>query len=775
MPAQGQWLITKSESRTSRSQSVLSASGAKLEIQGSGISAIKPAPVKDQSSMCLSDFGDAVIRETLLLLGRLETDRVNTVQSLAEQKERVQQLKAKIDEYSHRRMHFLPIAVQKEHELCAYNVQELKWHSACKGRLKDRWLEKVRIAENANRSVKKEIDYIKDHSPWAESKVEEERQNMVDIEQKQLSTDTELQGSLALLRAMEDRYTDKDQLAALERERLQEDVNEVRQQLTSATDELSKYKMHHTSFVHSLNDAKNRINEMDEESKVLETRLFRAQQMEQIQQEKVNNLKDKMKTQENEKVQLMEENSKLKAQKDEQKTVLETQNAKLELDTKRETQKLRELIANNRAMEREIRHIRKLINDYSKQKVEGEKIVTRTLQEMKKVEGELEILQDETAKVKLVNEKLVTTVEREKEKCETVEDDLRTTADSLKKQLKDEAHARMVLQARIAADVTDLEKTKADAGKKKDKGSKRATEIEKSVETIKGQVEKMEKAHAERTKVINELNSLLEKVKLQHRETHRSCTEECDKLKPKEQSYKTELLALDKKIDDMEWRTEAIDKRMHDMASSSVMMNRVLLSTQETIEELSEELNELNIQLQAGQGITETLRSTLKQVEDRDIHGATEHDLHMRKRETVLVKLKDGLDKALEQNKELARNYTMAQNQHVLEKDKLLNTYEAALLSEDSLKDKKEMVSFRNRLHKALECYYKLRGIQTRAGILRFEQLSEENGQRLLSIQHALQDTLKNIGLFLDANNKSHHTIRLQAEEVANSIEVLSM
>ena len=29
-----------------------------------------------------------------------------------------------------------------------------------------------------------------------------------------------------------------------------------------------------------------------------------------------------------------------------------------------------------------------------------------------------------------------------------------------------------------------------------------------------------------------------------------------------------------------------IEKRMHDMASSSIMMNRVLLSTQEAIEEL---------------------------------------------------------------------------------------------------------------------------------------------------------------------------------------------
>ncbi len=58
-------------------------------------------------------------------------------------------------------------------------------------------------------------------------------------------------------------------------------------------------------------------------------------------------------------------------------------------------------------------------------------------------------MQDETATVRLVNEKLVTTVEREREKSERIEEDLRTTADSLKKQLKDEAHARMVLQVSL--------------------------------------------------------------------------------------------------------------------------------------------------------------------------------------------------------------------------------------------------------------------------------------------------------------------------------------
>ena len=67
----------------------------------------------DSQPPSLTEYGEKVVRDTLLLLGRLETDRVNTSQSLAMQKQRVIMLKTRIDNYAHRRMHFMPIAVQK--------------------------------------------------------------------------------------------------------------------------------------------------------------------------------------------------------------------------------------------------------------------------------------------------------------------------------------------------------------------------------------------------------------------------------------------------------------------------------------------------------------------------------------------------------------------------------------------------------------------------------------------------------------------------------------
>ena len=83
---------------------------------------------KNEANFSLVNFGEQVIKDTLLLIGRLETDRVNTAQSLAKEKQRVEMLKSKITEYTHRRMHFMPIAVQKGISLSVNTYKKyLQW------------------------------------------------------------------------------------------------------------------------------------------------------------------------------------------------------------------------------------------------------------------------------------------------------------------------------------------------------------------------------------------------------------------------------------------------------------------------------------------------------------------------------------------------------------------------------------------------------------------------------------------------------------------------
>ena len=47
--------------------------------------------------------------------------------------------------------------------------------------------------------------------------------------------------------------------------------------------------------------------------------------------------------------------------------------------------------------------------------------------------------------------------------------DLQNTAETLRRQVKEEVHTRTVLQARINSDSSEIEKTRSESGKKKEK------------------------------------------------------------------------------------------------------------------------------------------------------------------------------------------------------------------------------------------------------------------------------------------------------------------
>lgn len=57
--------------------------------------------------------GYDVIEEVITLLGRMESDRLSTQDALVKERERVQSLRDEIDAQAYKRMHDLPLAVQR--------------------------------------------------------------------------------------------------------------------------------------------------------------------------------------------------------------------------------------------------------------------------------------------------------------------------------------------------------------------------------------------------------------------------------------------------------------------------------------------------------------------------------------------------------------------------------------------------------------------------------------------------------------------------------------
>lgn len=80
-----------------------------------------------------------------------------------------------------------------------------------------------------------------------------------------------------------------------------------------------------------------------------------------------------------------------------------------------------------------------------------------------------------------------------------------------------------------------------------------------------------------------------------------------------------------------------------------------------------------------------------------------------------------------------------------------------------------QLFVLQERMHKALQYYYKLRGLQNKADVASFELRSSENGEKLVRLQSEMMKVINNINRFLEANNAAHDVISMEAAKIAQT------
>lgn len=750
-----------------------SASGAMLKVRGrsagTAISKLSTPKSAAKSAEMPNPKEHDVIEEVINLLGRMESDRLSTQDALVKERERVQKLRDEIDMQAYKRMHDLPLAVQREHEACAIDINELRWHCAYQGRIEARISERVHHAEVRHAKVLQDLSNIQRHCPLVEEKLDLEGEAMSSIQLKQDETDEELHDTLDRLAATERKTAEAKGKAAQERSHIKQDVDVVRNELNAVSDELAQLRMYFTSNTHTMNDIRNTLRENAEQLVILEGREERIKALEATQQDKVQRLREKIVEQEAEHIKLVSENNKLKKDKQITQASMESENAKLEHELNNASKRLRELTSRIKETKLAIKSLNKKLEQCAKQKISDEKAIKRAEQEMEKIEGQMEVSKEETKKVEVLHNNLTETLVMKKEEVMGVEESLKTTADALKKQLKDEAHARTVLQARITSDTQDLAKTHVDSKKKREKATQRADEIVKLVDHVRDQVSKLEKIHNERLETIAQLDKILEKVAQQHNDMETKFQSEIAELRPKEDELKKETMEFTKRLDHITWKSEMMEKKMADMESSTQMMNKVIATTQENINELTEEITELKIQIETGSETEQDLKKSLQQLEERIKRGKDNHEMHMLERNQVLTTNQGGVKAALSENKKLAIVYQRLQNTLLNNRAALFRLVERRVNNELSLKDHRELSVLQARMREALEYFYRLRGLQSKADIAEFELKCVENGGKLVTLQSDMMRVIEHINRFLEANNAAHDVISMEAAKIAQT------
>jgi len=694
------------------------------------------------------------------LLLRLDEDCVKTKELLFKEKERTAKLSEKIDWHAYKRIHNLRRAVQREHEKCAYDIQELKWHCAYEGRKATRLKERVRVAENINKRIMEEIEFVEESSPLLSEKQNAEKESMKFIQEKQDKADILLKDARVKLDSKECSFEQAKRQADQEEKFLAQRLLSLSNELKNAQEKFLESQEIYSQMFETISAVQDKSAESELKDKELNINLVKIKQKQRNLELEIESLEIKIQSESSEYEILVVQNDELEEVRSNKETELDVMKRGFDFTIQEKTKDLQRVLKCNKTSQKEIHNLRRRMEASEKQKTADIKAVKRALDEREKVSSELEVIREETEENRTIHHKLLLALDQEREKAIEVEDSMSMQVEALKKSNKEENHARVILQARINAESSDLVKRKEESEKRKYKLTKAKEDVLDIVSTINNQVEKLDVKHKERVEALEALNKLLGQLSDKHSEMEKGWNNKIEELTPIELQLKESLSDLGSKVKEMDDISQTLNKKLSDMASSSIMMNRLLLSNQNAIQELNDEIAELQIQLDSGQGLEMTLRQSLSSVQERSKCQHEKHSTLKEGREKTLIRLKEEVVTALNENQTVAEEYIQLQSQHMNRKNQFLSSYEKSLIAQEKLSDKENLCELHGRLHEALKCYYQLRGIQTKATLSRFERMAFQSNVKLQNVQTSLEVATKNVSAFLKANNATHPHIK---------------
>ncbi|KAK3089571.1 hypothetical protein FSP39_004696 [Pinctada imbricata] len=761
------------ESKASSARSKMTMSSAasnRTTLSVKGIGASTDEAPKEQLEIPYLGAED-VIDEVITLMARLENDRMETESNLRKEKERVVRLNDRIDNLCLKRMRELPSIVQREHEACIMDLNELQWHVSYAGRNEKRIENKTSIAEKFNRQLKDDIAFVKKHIPLVEEKLELEKLAMEKIKNAQTDTSTELNNTKQRAEKTKAKSNEAEIKAQTERGHIKRELDTVRDVLSAISEELSQAKMTYNAYIHQLNDIKQQLKDNEQELQVLEVKNENAKVAEEMQAKKVRDLQGKITEAEFEHNRLENENIQLQQELDVKKRKNDARIKDLENKVKHKDSKLRTILLKNQEAEMEVQDYYDKISDCQRQKVADEKNIARIQKEMVKLAQQMQVTMEEYNKVQTINQTIREQLHAEEEKAFRMEESLKATADTLRRQVKDEVHTRTVLVARIKSDSTDLSKYRTDNQVKNEKAKKVADDVVNVVKDVETKVERLRSAKNEKKKQKDKLRGQLDETRKQEEESRKNFDEQLDEINPHHSHLKTDVLNLDKRLDHMEWKTDLMNKQMDDMDREQGTMDRLTKTTEKAIADLDEVLEELNLQLQAAQRIEDGIRVTYNQVLGRIKDNEAEHRKFKETRTRFLAETEVQKTRKLQINKELASKYRQLQNEYLVLKDKLLNNFDARVKLENAIKDSRQLKSLQKRMHGAMLEYFKYRGMYNKSELGRMENESDDNSNKVLELQAEMNTALAKISEFLETQMDGTTARKIAWQAIQNQQE----
>ncbi|XP_051785313.1 coiled-coil domain-containing protein 178 [Erpetoichthys calabaricus] len=246
-------------------------------IEGKGISGKECDKVAS-----LREEAKAVLLEIIDLIVRLETDRQEAEEALKKERERKIKLVQKIDFLSLWRLQHLPAAVQKEHEACARDINELLWHlQRKKERLKE-IKERLQQAEIQNRRLLEDIGFVEKHAPLVKEKLACESNILHEIEKAQDEANEIFSKCSNELQSVQQLFDETESKANAERDKMSMELNDITSNLNAQIHELDQFELYSRACLKKMAEIQRNLIERENEDRFLKIQISNQSECEQI-------------------------------------------------------------------------------------------------------------------------------------------------------------------------------------------------------------------------------------------------------------------------------------------------------------------------------------------------------------------------------------------------------------------------------------------------------------------------------------------------------------
>ncbi|XP_043922118.1 coiled-coil domain-containing protein 178-like [Protopterus annectens] len=250
-------LMTGDHSQTtSRTTDMLSTN---LYIEGVSLSA-----KENNENLDLRQITKIVLNEITELISRLEADRQEAEKALNLEKQRREALLKKIDKLSLWKLQQLPAAVQKEHEACARDINELQWHIRNKRRQLKQMQDQTAKAELLNERLLEDIDFVKKHSPLVEEKVELEHHALDELKLAQDQALTVLVKANEELKEAQLLSDDASNKAATERRVMRAELDDAENNLKQLQNDFNHSETVWDTYCSRITENENKLKQTEE-------------------------------------------------------------------------------------------------------------------------------------------------------------------------------------------------------------------------------------------------------------------------------------------------------------------------------------------------------------------------------------------------------------------------------------------------------------------------------------------------------------------------------